>query len=120
VNLAPSVLLPAESEKKTRPYHVMLTHALILTNMGVFSLRTKAATIGWGHLNGQENGLRLPLQPLSGQNKDDVHLYLRRTTKRLPVIGFLHQQRTTVFPANHSLIYSIIHQIFFSVNTIYP
>jgi hypothetical protein len=32
--------------------------------MGVFSLKTKAATIGWGHLNGQENELRLPPQLL--------------------------------------------------------
>jgi hypothetical protein len=42
--------------------YVTRTHALILTNMGVFSLRTKAATIGWGHLNGQENGQRSPLR----------------------------------------------------------
>jgi hypothetical protein len=58
VNLAPSVLLPAKSEKKTRPCHVAQTHALILTNMGTFSLRMKAATIGWCHLNGQEDGQR--------------------------------------------------------------
>ena len=58
VNLEPSVLLPAESEKKTHSCHVMRTHALILTDMGVFSLRTKAATIGWGHLNGQKDRQR--------------------------------------------------------------
>ena len=118
-----------KSEKKTHSCHVTRTHALILTNMGAFSLRTKAATIGWWHLNGQGNGLRLPLQPLSGRNKDDVHLSPRRTTKRLPVIGFYTNngqpffcQSVLIFLQYHSsdavsLLYRCVSLMFIDIDT---